>query len=341
MRSSTLVTSPKSAADFLVRVAFFAAAPVAIVFAAAIFPVTGALVNVGAALLVFLLAEAVHATAARRPWIRKLLSRELALEEFYRRRPPRPFLYYVFYPLLFPYWLLVADARREFWLFKGYTVTSLLFLLGSAVVQFVVYWQPELGVRDFLPIFGITLGVETVLVLMLLMPIATTVIGYHQSFRRGRLVALLAVALVSTTGAIVRLSHRRDPIVSFATRARVRLRTAHSPRRAREAQLAALHAAWSHTSDVRSAVEGDGKIEGDPLDRAHEALGAFYKKDEAYAFDLWASPRHNPKLLVLYFEARRGHDPIWIALKRGGEEIRDPRQLPKGAFLAMREAAAN
>lgn len=338
---STLVTSPKSAADFLVRVAFFAIAPIAIVFAAAFFPVTGALVNVGVALLVFLLAEAVRSTAARRPWVRTLLSRELELEAFYRRRAPRPFLYYVFYPLLFPYWLVVADARREFWLFKGYTLSSLGFLIGSAVVQFFVYWRPELGLGDFLPILAITLGVETVLVLMLLMPIATTVIGYHQSFRRGRLVALLAVALVSTTVAIVRLSRRRDPIVSYATRARVRLRTAVSPKAARQAQLAALRAAWSHTSDVKSAVEGDGKIEGDPLDRAHEALAAFYKSDEAYAFDLWASPRRNPKLLVLYFEARRGHDPIWIALDKSGTEIRDPRRLPKGAFLAMRHAAAN
>lgn len=54
---STLLSSPLSMADFLARLAFFAGAPFAIVLAAGLFPVRGALVDVGLALLVFLLGE--------------------------------------------------------------------------------------------------------------------------------------------------------------------------------------------------------------------------------------------------------------------------------------------
>jgi hypothetical protein len=78
-------------------------------------------------------------------------------------------------------------------------------------------------------------------------------------------------------------------------------------------------------------------VEGKPLEVAHAALEAFYKHDEAYAFDLWASPRHRPKLLVVYFEARTRKPPIWLAWREGAE-THDPKLLPKGAFTAMRQA---
>jgi hypothetical protein len=336
---STLLTSRVSQLDFVGRLAFFALAPIGIVRLAALFPMWGALLNVALALLVFLAREAIHARSARWPWLQWLLSRELSLDAYYRGRRPRPFIYYVLYPLLFPYWLVDAEARREFLLFKGYTLTSIALLLVSVVIQYFVSWRPELGIAAYLPVVGVTLAMEMVLVLALLMPIATTVIGLHQSGRRRRLVALLLAALASTTAATLRLAHRRDPIVSYATRERVRLRTAADTDRSREAQLAALRMGWAHWREFPQAVEGDGKVEGEPLDAAHEELRTFYKRDEAYAFDLWASPRNDPKLLVLYFEARRGRAPIWIAMKRGGEMVRDPKQLPKGAFVAMLRAA--
>jgi hypothetical protein len=336
---STLLTSPRSQADFAVRLVFFAFAPIAIVFAAALFPVVGTLLSVALTLVVLLLGEAVRARATRWPWLGRAFARALALEAYYRLRPPRPFMYYALYPLLFPYWLVNTEARREFLLFKGYTLTSVLVLLASVVAQYFLFWQPELGIGAYLPVVGVTLAIELVLVLALLMPIATTVIGLHQSFRRGRLVALLVVGLGSTTLAIMRLERRRDPIVSFATRERVFLRTRAAPKRARDVQITALRASWKHSQALAAAVEGDGKVEGEPLDAAHEALERFYKPDEAYAFDLWASPRRNPEILVLYFEARRKRDPIWIALKRNGDEVRDAKQLPRGAFVAMRHAA--
>src|SRR6478609_2185498 len=102
---STLLTSPLSLADFLARLAFFACAPIAIVLLAELFPVRGALVDVGLALLVFLLGEAPRRRAARFRPIALLLREALAFESYYRERKPRRFSYYVAYPLLFPYWL--------------------------------------------------------------------------------------------------------------------------------------------------------------------------------------------------------------------------------------------
>jgi hypothetical protein len=336
---STLLTSPRSQADFATRLVFFALAPYAIVFAAALFPVTGTLVSVAATVIVLLLGEAVRARATKWPWITRVFSRALKLEVYYRLRPPRPFLYYVFYPILFPYWLVNADARSEFILFKGFTLSSGAILILSVVGEYFIFWRPELGINAYLPVVCVTLAIETVLVLALLMPIATTVIGLHQSFRRRRLVALLVVALVSTSLAIVRLERRRTPVISFATRERVFLRTRAAPQRAREVQAAAARAGLARLQVEPGTTFGDGTVEGAPCDAAHEVLEQFYKRDEAFSFELWASSPARPDLVVLHFPARRKREPMWIALAKNGEEVRDLKKLPRNALIAMRHAA--
>src|SRR6185436_2734174 len=63
-----------------------------------------------------------------------------------------------------------------------------------------------------------------------------------------------------------------------------------------------------------------------------------YKLDEAFAFDLWAAPRKHPRILVLYFEARKKKPAIWVAVGGDGSESKKPSDLPTGAFHAMREA---
>lgn len=105
--------------DFVLRLVFFALAPRLLVFAAILYPVTGAIVQIGLALVVFMAGEAARKLAARSPLAQRAMGSQLAFEAFYRAHPPRPFLYYFFYPLLFPYWLTNKDARREFLLFKG------------------------------------------------------------------------------------------------------------------------------------------------------------------------------------------------------------------------------
>lgn len=334
----TLLTSPLSFADFVFRLAFFLLAPVAIVVVAELFPVRGALIDVGLALGVFLAGEALRGRVRRWKPLSFFLGEAFHFEAFYRERPPRPFAYYVFYPLLFPYWLWQREARREFLVFRSYTLISFLLLIASLVYQYFTQWYPELGWRDFLPFVLLSLLVETVLVLALLMPIATTVVWYHTSFRRKRLLVVLLAGLASTALALAYVGNRRDPIISYATRERVRLRTAREPNNAHRALKRALATAIKEAVTTRD-VEGDGKVSGPALERARSALETFYKHDEAYAFDLWASPLRNPRTLVIYFEARPHKPPIWVALNRSGEEIRSAKALPHGAFDAMRHAS--
>lgn len=338
-RPSTLFTSPLSLGNFLLRLAFFAVAPIAIVFVAALFPVRGALLDVGLALAVFVASEAAQRWASRAKLVRGLLREALAFESYYRARNPRPFLYYLFYPLLFPYWLVNRSARREFLVFRAYTLGGLLILVLSLIWQYVAYWAPELTVRQYLPYVMLSLVVEMLLALALLMPIATTVVWYHASLRRGRLIVLLAVASLTTGYALYRVANRRAPLVSFATRERVALRTNYSRRNAHRALLNAARAAYHVLADARDPVEGDGNVTGAPVQAAHDALQSYYKTDEASAFSVWASPRSKPKVLVVYFEARRGRRPIWVAVRNDGRELRSASQLPRGAFKAMRAIA--
>ncbi|CAN5292216.1 hypothetical protein BH09MYX1_BH09MYX1_45740 [soil metagenome] len=226
------------------RLAFFSLAPLGIVFVSALFPVTGVLVAISVRLGVFLFAEAVRGLVTRRPFLARVLKRPLAFEEYYRINRPRPFLYYVFYPLLFPYWLTVKSARDEFLLFKSYTLLSFGILVASSVWQYVSTWPPELCLREFFSVLVAQLAIETLLVLMFVMPIVTTVVHFHAERARWRLGIVLVVALISSAVAIGSLVHRRDPIVSFATRERVAMRTKKNPAAARAAEAAAVTAAW-------------------------------------------------------------------------------------------------
>jgi hypothetical protein len=321
--------------DFLLRLAFFAAAPFLLVLVAAIFPVSGALAQVALGLAAFFAGEALRRWSSRFRLLKVVLSRQLDFEGYYRAHPPRPFLYYVFYPLLAPYWLFAKEARHEFLLFKGYTLASFALLVGSLAVQYVRFFPPELGVRAFLPIAAGTFAVETAVVLMFLMPLVTSVVHFHMRQAPWRLAALLVAGFVSVTLAVVRLERQRDPVVSYATRMRVRLRTAAKPRTAEAAQIAALRAASRALPKEKNDVDHDGKVEGDVLDAAHAALASFYKNDEASAFDLWSTHSSKGSLVILYFEARGKNDPIWLALSGKGAVTHDVKQLPNGAFAAM------
>ena len=322
-------------ADFAARLLFFAVAPFVVVFAAELFPVTGAVAQIALALVAFFAGEAVRRLAARSRVAANVLSSQLAFEAYYRAHPPRPFLYYVFYPFLFPYWLVRPEARREFLLYKGYTLASFGLLLALQVVQYLRAFPPELGVRQFLPLAIGAFAVETVVVLAFLMPIVTTVVHFHRLGAQRRLIALLVVGLASIGFAAFRIELRRDPIVSYATRARVRMRTQAGPHAALQAQQNALRAAWRALPHDRADVDRDGKVEGTVLDATHEALSPFYKSDEAAAFDLWFTRKGKSALMVVYFEARQKNAPIWLAMDQSGAFVHDIGKLPRGAFDAM------
>ncbi len=324
-----------AALDFLLRLAFFAAAPFLLVIVASLFPVSGAVVQVCFALAVFFAAEAVRRVAARSAIAAKILAKQLAFEAYYRQHRPRPFVYYVLYPLLFPYWIAVGPARQEFLLYKGYTLGSFAILIVSLFFQYQAHFPSELGPRAFVPIALYTLIVETVVVLMFLMPIVTTVVHYHLEQAPGRLATLMLVGFVSATVAMVRIERRRDPVVSYATRMRVIMRTTARPKRAEEAQEDALRTAWKLLPRGREDVDSDGKVEGEILDAAQDALQTFYKNDEAEAFDLWYTRKAKSAMMVVYFESFRKQQPIWLAMSQTGVVTHDQKQLPKGAFAAM------
>jgi hypothetical protein len=268
-----------------------------------------------------------------------LLESPFEFEEYYRDHPPRPFAYYVFYPLLAPYWLTVRSARREFILYKGYTLLSFGMLVVSLGFQYYRSFPPELGWRDFAPLAAGTLAVEAVVVLMFLMPIVTSVVHFHQRHASRRLALLLVAGLISVGFAAARLERRRDPIVSFATRVRLRLRTEARPEAAFKAQADAIGVAWRALPGSVDDIERDGKVIDQPLAAARQSLTTFYKADEANAFDLWYSNKSEQKVLVLYFESHRGRPPIWIAIDELGEILASEKQLPPNAFKAMRKAA--
>ena len=326
----------RQGAELVLRRVFFAGAPLVVGRAVALVPVTGALLQVGLALLVFFAGEAMQRVAARSRFVAVALRTQLAFESYYRAHAPRPFLYYVAYPLLFPYWLAVREARQEFLLFKGYTLPSFALLVGSLVWQYARNFPPELTLRDFAPIAAGTFLVETVVVLMFLMPLVTTVVHFHTRHERSRLALVLGVAMTSVLVALVGLAARRDPVVSYATRVRVGLRAHANPSAAARVEEAALKAAWRALPKERDDVDRDGKVEGTVLDAAHGALGGFFKEDEGLAFDLWYTrAKGKAGLMVLYFEARGRKDPLWLAMTSSGALVRDPKQLPKGAFAAM------
>ena len=115
-------SSPLEHLEYVLRLAFFAFVPFMVVLLAMLVPMGAAIANMVLALGAFFFGEVLVGAAEKRPWLKRVLRRQLAFEAYYREHPPRPFLYYVFYPFLLPYWLVVAPARREFLLFKGYTL---------------------------------------------------------------------------------------------------------------------------------------------------------------------------------------------------------------------------
>ncbi|HVU04101.1 MAG TPA: hypothetical protein VHE30_20225 [Polyangiaceae bacterium] len=331
---STLFTSPVSFADFLFRLAFFSVAPFGIIAAAELFPVRGALIDVALALLVFIAGEAARKLAARSRTVKFVISEALAFEGFYRTKPPRPFAYYFFYPLLFPYWLSNREARREFLVFRSYTIGTFAVLLLSLAYQYVAYWAPELSLKTFLPYVLLTLAVETFLVLSLLMPIATTVVWYHSSYRRGRLAVVLAAGLLSTSIVLAHVASRKNPIVSYATRARLVLRTDANPKKAHRTLVSAARAAFHETAKLRS-IPG-GQVPDTVTDLVREKLSSFYKRDEAAAFSIWASPLRETGVTLVRFEGRGRARPIWVAVGPDGEEIKKRKDLPTVARTALR-----
>ena len=73
--------------------------PFGVVLLARLVPMEAAIANIILALGGFFSGELLLGAAAKRPWLQRVLRRQLAFEAYHRENAPRPFLLYVFYPV--------------------------------------------------------------------------------------------------------------------------------------------------------------------------------------------------------------------------------------------------
>jgi hypothetical protein len=318
--------------DFLLRLVFFATVPFMATFVATLFPMTGVIINIVLTLLVFAFSEAVRARAEKSRILKRVVTRQLAFEEYYRENPPRPFLFYVFYPLLLPYVLARPVTRRELLLYRGFTGGGFVILLFAGAFDFYRRWQPELTFVQFISVWVVLFFIQTLMMFVFLLPVSTTVVKLHSERRFKELWGLFAAAALSVAAAIGILVQKPGHIVSWVTNHRVRLRTNAFPDTAHATQLKALRAVNDNFAELRQSVDAEGWVEGDAAERAEDQLALFYKPDEAYAFSLHALPPAAPEVLVLQCWVVDGGPPIWRALKRNGQEVTEKKDLPSGVI---------
>jgi hypothetical protein len=318
------------ALDFLLRLAFFATVPFLATFVAAFFPMTGVVVNIAVTLVVFAFAEALRERSERSRILKRVMARRFAFEAYYKENPPRPFLFYVLYPLLLPYVLARPVTRRELLLYRGFTGGGLAILVGGAVFDFYWHWLPELAFGEFIKVWVALFIIQTLAMFVFLLPVSTTVVKLHSERRLAELWVLLGAAAISVGLAVGVLVHKRGHIVSWVTSHRVMLRTKAAPDAAHAAQLKALHGVLENYAELVASTDAAGWSEGDSAERAEEHLGTFYKSDESYAFSLHALPPAAPEVILLQCWIIGGGPPIWRAIKKTGEEITDKKDLPPG-----------
>lgn len=343
--SSELPAQPETKlghAEYALRIAFFAFVPFGVVLLAMLVPMGAAIANMVMALGAFFFGQVLIGAASKRPLLKRILKRQLAFEEYYRLNPPRPFLYYVFYPLMMPYWLFSGPARREFLLFKGYTFLTLGVILLMGVYRYHWVYQPELGFKQFIGAFGIGLVVETLAVMTLIMPMTTSIVTLHRKRHRKRLTALLAVGLISAGIAAAILAARHRTFPSLETRQRIIDRSASAPVTTRATLQKAVAKAWQirrATAKDQWERETDGTVLGAPLDNAHATLSGFYRPDEASAFELWTtSRREKQQLMIIFAEGRKKGQPVWLGMRPDGTVVDKIVDVPRSARVAMRTA---
>lgn len=335
---------PSEVLDFLLRLAFFATAPVLLFACALRVPIGGAIANVAVVLAVFFSAAAIRSASERRPWLRRLFRRPLSFEDHYRNNPPKPFLYYVFYAVLFPFWIGRREARREFAVFRGYTAFGVVVLVVSGAYQYFTKWRPELGFGEFCKALALVTLIELVISLTMLMPIATTVVHYDLSRRHGRLAVLVAVTVVVFVITAIGYAKKRHASVAITTSRRMVLRTRARPQRALAVRTEGLRLAAAALHYGEGEIAHDSRIEeeilGEPIDAARGALGRLYKSDETDCFHLVSFRVKNRRILVLYGDP---DDPsekvIWTGIRGLGELVVDDAELPPHAFGIMRRTS--
>ncbi len=212
------------------------------------------------------------------------------LGEYYRAHPPKPLLYYVAYPLLFPYWLFNKAARREFFVYKRIGALALIVTIATSTYDYFHNWQP-LPAKFFFSAMIATAILQLLITFMFVMPIVTTLLTYQRANHRRTIWVLTAAALV--LGAATWISMRKIDSVTFLTQSRLRARIKWEP----DAARTAMHAVF----------------DAPDLEGARAALATTFRTDEIRAFHVAPIPDG-----AMVWAKTKNHEVAWAAKTRAG-----------------------
>lgn len=327
-----------SALDVLLRCAFFAAAPLLLFVVVNFAPVTAIIINVAITFFILFFAEFLRSKLQKGSLILRVLRKHFALVEYYRTRSPRPFPYYLLYPLMLPYVLFSADARRELKLFRRYVVANLVLFIVLKYVEYRTIWAPDIGVKPFLVASLGVFVIQVLFVFWVIMPSVVTVVDCRVHKQTGRLISYGIVFTLSAAlfGAVwIKRSNRATPEVC----SRMVARSKAQPERARSAHSAAIDAASDRvTEGTREKRRVGQELFGAPLDAARDKLRSLYREDEAECFRLFAlaDEASGEETLLLKSDARKKVTPLWIGKRIGratNRMIDDATELPGGVSV--------
>ena len=324
--------------DLVVRLMYCAIAPFTLVIMVTLFPIMGVVVNMALALLVFAFAAVVRAYVDRFPLLGKVFGKQLQFESFYREHPPKPFLYYLFYPLMLPYVAFNRVAQRELGLYRGLTTLGIVLLVFGAFWDYFRKWQPDLGFRAFAGSWVGVLVIQAIISIALVMPLTTTVVTLRLQQRTGALVSALVIATLATAAAIVGVVQKRHDTVQLPTQERMYLRTMAEKARSREVRIDGLERA------LVSIKRGDAEtfkqpkateIMGGPIIDSRDSLLRLYKQDETECFHLVAFKTKRGATLVLFGVPTKKRALVWLGMRSNGDVVDDADELPSDAIATM------
>jgi hypothetical protein len=326
------------AIDLVLRFVYVVVAPLMLAPLAVVFPITGTLVGAGLATLVALIgSDRWHARVDRIPVLGRVLGGMGRLGDFYREHPPKPLIYYIFYPLLLPVILFLRVPRQEFLLYRKVNSIALLVVVVSGALDYFRNWRPELSFKLFFMAMIVTLILQLLATFALAMPIVTTLITLRLRGYTKTLWALVVLAMLSA-GFGVLAAHKMHGSMQISTWMRLEMRTG-------AGRLEARRCAQEHDPGYRGCAKENGSFvalvealdevyitlrdhPGDTdaaLDHARDKIGEYYKPDETAAWQLYA----DEGVYILYVRYSK-RPALWIGRDKR-QLIFDATKLPPGA----------
>ncbi len=222
---------PLDVLDFLLRIAFFLAAPFVfvilcvlmnrmelIVLVVAVLVACGLLGNLSRWL------ERLEA-AGKMPLVDDALERVRFFHDFYFEHRPRSFFYYLFFPVTAPVACLIsADARREAWMYARLIGMVVAVIVIEQVYSYFSTYPPHLGPGDALQIAFVMNLFTVFTVVVFMIPTITTSFALNLSGQQGKLKGLMILALIVALPAGVLRYYKQFDGVSLASQQLLKMR---------------------------------------------------------------------------------------------------------------------